>query len=300
MRVAGIDLGGTKIGAGVLADGRLVSHVTVPTPRTGGEDLLCAMADIIRAAVREGGTAVSAVGLGVPSLIDYQRGAAKLTPNVAGLDGFPIRDRLRDAVGVPVVLENDANAAALAEHRLGAARGAASSFYLTVSTGIGGGFVIGDRVWHGAHAQAAEAGHLILFPDGPACGCGGQGCLEALASGWALEREAAVAYARPVEMPQLLDLWRRRDPIAVRIIAQAVGYVGIALASLAKMLDPEVMVIGGGIVLGGGEAYRRVLADSYKKQLIGWVVPPLRVAALGDESGIVGAALAAAAEIGVS
>jgi len=300
MGVAGIDLGGTNIRAGVLADGRLVSHITVPTPRTGGEDLLRAMADITIAAVRESGAAVSAVGLGVPSLIDYQRGVAKLTPNVVGLDGFPIRDRLRDAVGMPVYLENDANAAALAEHRLGAAQGASSSYYLTISTGIGGGFVIGDRVWHGAHAQAAEAGHVTVLPGGPVCGCGARGCLEALASGRALEREAALAYARPIEMPYLLELWRGRDPIAVRLIAQAAGYVGIALGNLAKILDPEVMVIGGGIALSGGEAYRRMLAEAYGQQLMGWVVPPLRVAALGSESGIVGAALAAAAEIGDS
>ncbi|WP_027883246.1 ROK family protein [Meiothermus rufus] len=300
MSVVGIDLGGTKIMAGVFRDGAIRSRVTLPTPEAGGQAVIEAMAQAARAAMEAAGIyhEVRAIGLGTPGPLDFRRGVIKFTPNIANFNDFPIVHRLEQATGLKVYVENDANAAALAEHKLGAAQGAESSLFMTVSTGVGGGFVWGNRVLRGAHGQGGEIGHITMQPGGPMCGCGLDGCLEALATGPAMERMALAAFKREVGTRELFALFQQGDPRAARIVLQAAGWVGIALASLAKTFDPEVIVLGGGIALNAGPAYLEEVERTYQRYMEHWVAPPIRPAKLGGEAGLLGAALTAALEVG--
>ncbi len=293
MATLGIDLGGTKIALGVLAGGRLVYKDRIATPREGWEAVLRAMAVAAWKALAASPVPVEAVGIGAPGSLDFDSGIVNFAPNIPGFRDVPLRESLQEALGLPAAIENDANAAALAEHHLGAARGAGSSFFVTVSTGIGGGLVANGRVWRGAFGQAGEIGHLTVLPGGPVCGCGNRGCLEALASGRALARDASYAYAGAVDAPELFRRWRAGDALARRIVEGAAGYLGQALADVQKLWDPEVIVIGGGVAVGAGDAWRELVSAAYKSRATGWRTAPLLPALLGADAGVIGAALAA-------
>ncbi len=298
MSVVGIDLGGTKIMAGVFSEGVIKAKVTVPTPEEGGQAVIEAMAQAAKAAIEAAGVAVQAIGLGTPGPLDFKRGRIKFAPNIANFTDFPIVERLEQATGYRVYMENDANAAALAEHKLGAAQGAESTLYMTVSTGVGGGFVWGNKVLRGVNGQGGEIGHITMQPGGPLCGCGLDGCLEALATGPAMERMALASFKREMSTRELFALFQQGDPRASRIVLQAANWVGIALASLVKCYDPEVIVLGGGVALNAGPAYLEEVQRSYQRYMENWITPPLHLAKLGSEAGLLGAALTAAIEIG--
>jgi glucokinase len=244
------------------------------------------------------GTKVGAIGLGTPGPLDFKQGLIKFAPNIANFSNFPIRSLLEQATGLQVYMENDANAAALAEHKLGAAKGADTTLFMTVSTGVGGGFVWGNRVLRGAHGQGAEIGHITMQPGGPLCGCGLDGCLEALATGPAMERMALASFKREMGTRELFALFQQGDPRASRIVLQAAGWVGIALASLVKSYDPEVIVLGGGVALNAGQGYIEEVMRAYHRYMEGWITPPIHLARLGGEAGLLGAALTAALEVG--
>ncbi|GIW29013.1 MAG: glucokinase [Meiothermus sp.] len=298
MSVVGIDLGGTKIMAGVFSEGVIKAKVTVPTPEEGGQAVIEAMAQAAKAAIEAGGVAVQAIGLGTPGPLDFKRGRIKFAPNIANFTDFPIVELLEQATGYKVYMENDANAAALAEHKLGAAQGAESTLYMTVSTGVGGGFVWGNKVLRGVNGQGGEIGHITMQPGGPLCGCGLDGCLEALATGPAMERMALASFKREMSTRELFALFQQGDPRASRIVLQAASWVGIALASLVKCYDPEVIVLGGGVALNAGPAYLEEVQRSYQRYMENWITPPLHLAKLGSEAGLLGAALTAALEVG--
>jgi len=289
----GIDLGGTKIALGVLDGGELVYESRVATPAGGAEAVLQTMVAAAREALAAAPTPVGAVGVGSPGPIDYRSGVVTFAPNIPDFKNVPVVAYLQEALDLPVYIENDANAAALAEHHLGAARGAGSSLYVTVSTGIGGGLIVGGRVWRGALGQAGELGHLTVLPGGPLCGCGNRGCLEAVASGRALAREASYAYARELDTPALFELWRGGDEKAAELVFGAAGYLGQALADAQKLFDPEVIVIGGGVGVGGGEEYLELVRRAYRRHLRVWRPAPLRPARLLERAGVIGAALTA-------
>lgn len=293
MSVVGIDLGGTKILAGVFSQGSIQARVAVPTPEEGGKAVIEAMAQATRAAIDAAGAEIKAIGLGAPGPLDFRRGLIKFTPNIANFTNFPIQSLLQQATGYRVFMENDANAAALAEHLLGAAKGAESTLFMTVSTGVGGGFVWGNKVLQGAHGQGAEIGHITMQPAGPLCGCGLDGCLEALATGPAMERMALASFNRQMCTRELFTLFQQDHPRASRIVLQAAAWVGVALASLVKCYDPEVVVLGGGIALNAGPAYLAEVTRNYQRYLEGWITPPLHLAKLGSEAGLLGAALTA-------
>ncbi len=298
MSVVGIDLGGTKIAAGVFSAGAIRSKVTVPTPEEGGQAVIEAMAGAAKAAMQEAGIQAQAIGLGTPGPLDYKQGLIKFAPNIAGFVNFPICTLLEQATGLPVHVENDANAAALAEHMLGAAKGSESSLFVTVSTGVGGGYIWGNKVLRGAHGQGAEVGHITVLPGGPSCGCGLDGCLEALATGPALERMAMASFKREMGTRELFALFQGGDPRANRIVLQGAGYVGIGLASLVKCFDPEIIVLGGGVALNAGQAYTDEVLRVYHRYMEGWITPPIFMAKLGGEAGLLGAALTAAVAVG--
>jgi len=296
MATLGIDLGGTKIALGVLDGEELVYESRVATPREGSEAVLQVMIAAAREALAESPAPVRAIGVGTPGPIDYESGVVIFAPNISNFANVAIVDALREALELPVYIENDANAAALAEHHLGAARGARHSFFVTVSTGIGGGLIVNDRVWRGSYGQAGEIGHVTVLAGGPLCGCGNRGCLEAVASGRALARDAGYAFARPLSTPELFELWRKGDEKARELVEGSAFYLGQALADVQKLFDPQVIVVGGGVGVGGGPEYLELVRRYYARNLRGWRSAPVRPAELLERAGVIGAALAAEAE----
>jgi glucokinase len=307
--VIGVDLGGTKLLAGVVDADLNVHHRVFRHAREGkGPDQLL---DVLVAAVEEAreaaGGEVRAVGFGVPSLVDPATGVANTTVHLP-LRDVPLRDVMAERLGVPVVVDNDANAAMVAEHRHGAAVGATCAALLTLGTGIGGGIVVDSRVVRGAHGGAGEWGHMVIQADGPLCTCGNRGCLEMLVSGTALgraAREAAMTLpdsgfgraqraGREISGMLATELAHDGDPIAREIVASVGHYLGVGIGNVVNVLNPEVVVVGGGVIAAGelllaparAVVAERALAPSRDQVRI----VPTR---FGDASGMIGAALLA-------
>ncbi|AKH17267.1 MULTISPECIES: ROK family protein [Deinococcus] len=287
----GIDVGGTKIASGVLRGDELLSAHVIPTPDTGWESVLDAIAGDVRR-LQERHPDARLIGVGIPGPLNADRTRVKFAPNIYGFTDVPMVDGLRDRLGQRVVLENDAKAAALAEAHLGAARGAESSIYVTVSTGIGSGIVLNGRIWRGRHGIAGEIGHITALPGGPVSGAGLDGALEAVASGTAIARDASFALNRDVSTAEAFQLAQQGHPAARRVVGQALRYIGIALADLQKTIDPEVFVIGGGVASVGDYFFHGVqaAADEYAQ---GFAPVTIRRAQLAGNAGVIGAALAA-------
>ncbi|MGH3753623.1 MAG: ROK family glucokinase [Pseudonocardiaceae bacterium] len=303
----GVDIGGTKVAAGVVDEcGVIVSTTHRDTPAAD----VSRIEDAIVAAVRELTSEydVDAVGIGAAGFIDAQRSTVMFAPNLAWRDE-PLRASLQRRLGRTVVVENDANAAAWAEARFGAGRGADHVVTLTVGTGIGGGIVVNGQLLRGQFGAAAEVGHLTVVLDGRRCGCGLRGCWEQYASGRALVQEAqGLARGSPEMAGGLLRLaGGRPEDITGEMVTQAAAagdaaalrcfevigtWLGRGLAGLAAILDPGVFVIAGG-VSAAGEVLRAPALATFRKHLTGTGHRPLaalRLAGLGPEAGLVGAA----------
>lgn len=304
-RVIALDLGGTKLLSGIVdEEGVVERRVVVPT-ETGSEK---ALVQQVEGAVEELlGDDVAAIGMGLPSLIDQRRGEAVASVNIP-LAGVGFRDRLHERFGLPAAIENDANAAALAEHRHGAGRGSEHMLMLTVGTGVGGGLVLGGELYRGSVGAGGELGHITIDLDGPPCQgrCPGRGHLEVLASGTAgdaLAREKAeanpdgdlgraAAEGLRVDARLAVEL-AARGPGDARDVLDHVGFhLGVGIASLVNVFNPEVVVVGGGFARAGGlllEPARKVVAE---RALVPArdevrIVPAL----LGVEAGLIGAGL---------
>ena len=304
----GVDIGGTKVAAAVVdAAGRVLRHEQRRTPATSPDSIRDVVVDLVGELSRT--HRVEAVGVGAAGWIDAGRSVVRYAPNLAWRDE-PLQDLLSAALDLPVVVENDANAAAWAEFRFGAARQATESMVLlTVGTGIGGGIVVGGELVRGAHGMAGEIGHTRVVPDGLPCGCGRQGCLEQYASGTALVRLAREAVAQQPEPSGVLVELAGGDPAridgpmvtraaragdaAARYAFDQVGHwLGAGLADVVAVLDPELLVLGGGVMAAGElllapvrEAYRQALARRGQ-----FPVAPVTAASLGPLAGVIGAA----------
>lgn len=308
MSVIGVDVGGTKIAAGRMGAGHSVEEsLEIPTP-DGGMAVVQAVAGLVQQLATGAGEAITGVGVGIPATIDAVTGIVGAS-NHTGMDGLNAREVLEHAVGYPVVVDNDGNMAALAEHRLGAARDRSDAVLLTVGTGIGGGLIVGGQVFRGGRGQGAELGHVVVKGDGPPCqgNCPNHGCIETMCSGTSLARDLrAVARATPgsalaalehdgrLDSRSGLDLARAGDPDAVQVFATAGRWLGVAVASLTNIFDPDVVVIGGG-VSAAGELLLGPARDEYQRRAL----PPTRraplvVAELGKDAGMVGAGVLAA------
>ena len=291
----GVDVGGTKIACGVLRGEELIERQVQPTPETGWEAVLDAVAAQVRA-LQAAHPGAQCIGVGVPGPLNAERTRVKFAPNIYGFTDVPLIDGLRERLRLEeeqtLVLENDAKAAALAEAWLGAARGTESSIYVTVSTGIGAGLVLHGRLWRGRHGVAGELGHITVQPGGPVSGAGLDGALEAVASGTAIARDASYALNREVSTAEAFALAEQGHPAARRVVGQALRHIGIALADLQKVIDPEVFVIGGGVSAVGDYFFQGVqqAADEYAG---GFAPVTIRRAQLGQNAGVVGAALSA-------
>jgi glucokinase len=240
----------------------------------------------VRDLARAGGR-VTAVGIAVPGLVDETRGIARASVNI-GWREQPLRDRLIERLGVPVVVLQDVRAAARAEGLLGAGRDCQSWLLITLGTGIGGAVVTDGRPFPGAHGTAGEIGHIVVAPDGPRCGCGAQGCVESVASAGALARR----YGGGVTAQEVFELARDGDPRAAELLDDAIKGLAAALRTAVLLVDPERIVIGGGLAAAGAALFEPVEAE-LQRQLTFLAAPPVVPAALGADAGCHGAALAA-------
>jgi glucokinase len=305
----GVDVGGTKVAGGVVDDhGTVLAAARKPTPAEDQAGTRDTIVEVAAELVRKHPEA-TAIGIGAAAWIDAAGSTVLFAPNLAWRDE-PLRDYVTKAVGLPTVLENDANVAAWAEFRFGAARKADDSMVMiTVGTGIGGGIVLNGSLWRGANGIAGELGHIQSVPDGHPCGCGRLGCLEQYASGNALVRFArAGARQEPDRAALLLEL-SGGDPLAItgRQITEAaqhgdgvardafaqIGYwLGVAMADLAQNFDPQMLVVGGGVI-DAGELLMGPTVRTYRDQLAQrgrFPVADIVAAETGNTAGVLGAA----------
>ncbi len=259
----GVDVGGTKVAAGLVnADGEIVSQTRIPMVSTASaEEGLGAVLDAIARVLPSGDAHVSGIGMCAPGPLNPTTGVILNPPNVPCWRNFPLAEAVQKVYRVPVRVDNDANAAALAEARWGAGRGYPSVFYATIGTGIGTGIIFDERIFHGRTGAAGEGGHVSIDYRGPLCGCGKPGCIEVFASGTAIGKRARqrVAAGSKSSMLELAGgnpdavtgeivgkAFAAGDPLATEILTETAEMVALWLGNMVDLLDPHVIVIGGG------------------------------------------------------
>jgi glucokinase len=306
----GIDLGGTNIKFGVVSSaGKIVRRARIPTlAARGPKKALRRVIATIRRFARD--YEISQVGMGVAGLIDHKRGIIRLPPNLPGWDGTAVKDIIEKAIGVSTSVGNDVNACVLGEYLFGAGRGRRDVFCLTLGTGIGGGIIANGRLIIGANHAAGEIGHTTIFPDGQMCKCGSRGCLECYAGAeYIVQRALALLrtlgpklksrslirrYTR--NRPEALTTKvisraaRHGDPLALDVIRETGYYVGLGIANVIHLLDPEVVVIGGGVSGFGRPLLTAIQAtvDERTPRFADWKLE-IRLSELGDDAGVLGA-----------
>lgn len=295
MKTLGLDLGGTKIAAAVVENGKILAKTRVSTPQDGFESVVDALELSARTLLSEHAD-IEAIGIGSPGPLDLRKGIVLFAPNIPGMTNAPLVDELHTRLARPVILENDANAAGYAEHRYGAARTFENSIYVTISTGIGGGIFVRDQVIHGAGGAAGEIGHMTLQPGGALCGCGHYGCWEALASGRAIAREASFSYRETLTTVEVFKRAELGERQALQVVNNAARFTGFGLANLLKAFDPDGFVIGGGMSEAGAFYLDKIQAAA-DEFTVGFPPVVLRVAELGTDAGVIGAAAVAAQQV---
>lgn len=306
MTVLAIDIGGTKLAAGVVdRDGRILARGEVPTLAAEGParvlERIVGLGQALLGRPEVSRGAVHRIGIGCAGPVDRLAGLVLNPPNLPGWTRVALASHLQQAFGLPAVLENDANAAALGEFRYGAGKGARSLVYLTVSTGIGGGIILDGKIWHGLNDAAGEIGHMTLIPDGPLCGCGNHGCLEAIASGPSIARRAreALTDGRPTRlrgMPGLTSadvvrLAQEGDKVAGEVWGETVRYLGLGVSAAITILAPERVVIGGGVTEAGEFLFEPLRCEVRSRvKLVPMESIPILPAVLGRDVGILGSA----------
>ncbi len=309
----GVDLGGTKLLTGVVDADQKVHHESRESS-TGAseEEVLKSLEEEILEA-KEARPDVVAAGIGIPCTIDRERGVAINAVNLEITD-VPIRDLLRERTGMDVYVDNDANVAALAEHRFGAAKGTENAVMLTIGTGIGGGVIIDGELYRGSIGAASEPGHMVIDLNGPPCQgtCPNHGCMESLASGTALAREGTAAAGSHPSSALGLALAREGsvtgktvteaaidgDEAAVEVMTLVGTRLGVGLSSLANIFNPDVIVIGGGVIAAGDLLLGPARDELRKRALPPMNETPVKAAVMGGDAGMIGAAAMALEESG--
>ncbi len=308
-----LDFGGTKLAAGLVnwQTGGILRQARCATSSQVGAhgqiaDMLSLVRDQLRPSLQEKNS-LRGVGVSFGGPVDVEQGLVLLSHHVTGWENLPLVARLQQEIGLPVYMENDANAICLGEYRYGAGKGVQDLVYLTVSTGIGGGVVLGGQLWRGSHGMAGEIGHMVVRPNGAPCTCGNRGCLEALAAGPAIARRAHEALAQAAKPSPLLQLAggdpaaitaemvfraaRGGDPLAAQVVEQVAEDLGLAIAMLCSVVDPARVILGGGVAKAGEQLLqpvRRAFAR-YAFPMLADRVSIVQAAAL-DEGGLLGAA----------
>ncbi|MEW6232294.1 MAG: ROK family protein [Chloroflexota bacterium] len=315
--IIGADLGGTKIRSALFdVRGHLLARKSLPTLAFRGPDvvlgrIVACLREMVAAAQ---GQAILGIGLGAPGPLNPWTGVISTPPNLPGWHDVPLRDLLAQEFHLPVYVGNDANLAALGEHRFGAGKGVDDLIYITVSTGIGGGIISGGRLFLGADGAAGEVGHQTLDINGPRDRCGNVGCLEVLAAGPAIARQANEAIARgeataiatlaqaenrPISAEHVERAARQGDRLAQQILERAGENIGVGVVNLLHLFNPRLVIIGGGVANAGElllEPIRRTVQERamevFRRNLR--IVP----AALGDDAGLYGAVALVLSELG--
>ena len=314
--ILGIDLGGTKVMAGVLdGEGKILSRARDKTRAwRGDEAVFQTVAQTARRAIESAGvdsSQVAAVGIGAPGPLDPDTGYIIESSNM-NFKNFPMGPRLSEEFGCPVTVDNDVNAGTYGELKAGAARGARDVLGLFVGTGIGGGLIINGSLYHGFSKNAGEVGHIIIEAGSgsPRCGCGNRGCLEALASRTAMTRDIrkAVRRGKKTAVSKLLkketdvlsggDLkkaYDAGDELVTRIVNRAAKLIGVGVGSLVNVLAPEIVVLGGGVVEAMGDDFIERISRSTRNVAVDFAMKDLKIARaeLGDDAGVIGAAMLA-------
>ncbi|NLI01021.1 MAG: ROK family protein [Chthonomonadales bacterium] len=299
----GVDIGGTKCAVTLgTPDGAILDRLAMPTQaETGPAAIMERLISLAHELTASSGHPIAGIGISCGGPLDTRTGMVYSPPNLPGWEGIPVRSMFEDAfAGLPVVIENDANATAVAEWKWGAGRGARNMVYLTQGTGIGGGLILDGRLYRGTNDLAGEVGHQTILPEGPLCGCGKRGCLEALASGPAIARLAReslhyrrgqrlveLAGGRPADITarHVVEAAREGDSFSRAILEEAGTYMGIGLANIIQILNPERIVLGTIAVHAGDlilNAIRRTVAERAWERA--YSVCEIVPAALGDRA----------------
>ncbi|HEX8141143.1 MAG TPA: ROK family protein [Pyrinomonadaceae bacterium] len=304
--IAGIDIGGTKIAVALSdTDGNVIArHRFATQVEIGPYRVVENAVKEIERMVKETATRLIAAGVGCGGPLDRQRGVVLSPPNLPDWDEFPIVELIEKRLGVRSVLDNDANAAALGESKYGAGRGLRNVVYITISTGIGGGIIIEGKILHGVKDGAGEVGHITVLPDGPRCGCGARGCMEAICSGTSIARRARerlltgeqssmttmAGGIMEVTAKTVAEAMRGGDRLAAEVWDETVYYLAVGISNIINVISPEAVILGGGVSTAGEqllEPLRRQVRDRNT------MLPPEKInilqATLGGDSGVYGA-----------
>ena len=310
--VIAVDMGGTKILAAVVnAEGDILGTAKIPTKADKGAAVVIdRIASCIQKAVdksRVARASIQAVGIGAPGPLDPGTGIVLFAPNLGWTD-VPLKTELENRVGLPTFVDNDVNVGTLGEHAFGAGKGMSTLVGIFVGTGIGGGIIMDGELFHGASQTAGEIGHIIVKAGGPRCGCGTRGCLEALASRTAITRQlqkAIVKKGKKSILPELTggDLklirsgalakaLRSNDKLTMKVFKKATKYLGVGIASIVNFLNPEMIVLGGGVVEALDDSFLDDIAAVVADYSLPNTLSGVRIvkAQLGDDAGILGAA----------
>ncbi|MFH1096570.1 MAG: ROK family protein [Candidatus Desantisbacteria bacterium] len=307
--IVGLDIGGTKIDAGILdASGKILKKTRIYTEAHEGLDaVIQRIYNAIDTVIEGIKASICGIGIGVPGQVDVKNGIVIFAPNM-GWKNVEIRKLIQERYDLPVEIENDANCGALAEARLGAGTGTGSLVWITVGTGIGGGIIIDGKLIQGANFAGGEIGHMIIEENGTVCGCGNRGCLEALAAGPAIIRQMREKITAGTQTAVLKMIDNDLDKITVggiakaadmgdnlslRILNRAGEYLGLGTVNLANILNPEVIILGGGVMEAAGHHLLKTIKDTVQKRALAQASNRLRIelAMLGNDAGLIGASL---------
>ncbi|MFC1917245.1 ROK family protein [Chloroflexota bacterium] len=318
-KILGIDLGGTKILTAVVnSRGQILSHHRSATPAQEGVDAV--IQSLLKSAAHTLEQAdittadLAAIGMGAPGLSNPEKGVLFTSPNLPGWKDVPLKDILEKKLGKKIFLINDANAAAFGELQFGAGRGKRNFIYVTISTGIGGGIIINGDLYTGATGTAGEPGHMVINDEGPVCTCGNRGCWETLASGTALARDAKLLISEGcqtsipdyasgnvanVTAEVVHQAAQAGDNAAMELISRTGYYIGVGLANLINIFNPELIIIGGGLANIGDMLLKPAFAEAEKRAFKqSYQATRFTRAELGENSGVLGAAAFALKKIG--
>jgi glucokinase len=302
--IAGIDIGGTKIAAAIAREGgEIIGRESFRTEADLSPNSVVSHAlDTVKRLAESHDGRLAAIGIGCPGPLDLERGCLLSPPNMPrSWRNFPLRDFVEQESGLPVVVENDANAAALGEHLYGAGRGYSDLVYLTISTGIGGGIIADNKLVH----REGEAGHVTVKPDGALCGCGARGCLEAECSGTAIARRAReyLAAGRQSKLPGMVSdieqvtakmvtaAAREGDELACALWRETISLMAVGIGGIIALLAPQAVILGGGVTAGAGDLLLQPLSDELLQRvhIVSMSSIAILQAGLGAESGLYGA-----------
>jgi glucokinase len=318
--VIGVDMGGTKILAAVVqGDGKILGSAKRRTrAELGPDEVIARVSETVHQAAKSADISLAdirAIGIGAPGPLDPHTGIVFHTPNMPGWNHVPLGERLSGLLGIPVFVENDVNIGTLGEYVMGAGRGTRDMVGIFVGTGVGGGIILDGQLRGGARHAAGEVGHMVVAAGGPYCGCGRQGCLEAVASRTAIERDlkAGIQNGREnlltrIEGRQLKRMtsgvlaqaWAEGCPLTREVLSRAQWYLGLHAAAIVNLLDPEMLVYGGGLIEALGDRFLEPVRVVARQHYIYREGAPVRIvtAKLGDEAGVLGAAVVAQTRIG--